>query len=157
MGKLVPVKDTNYQSRAYRAEQCAEATLLEQGRLLGWSSHDDLFDWHIANASGLLARVGSTAPVPVLMRGTGASSSRYYAHSHTMKVLAADRNVLAYTHELAHAALAERRGNGHHPRWAGVYLAMLRAVDSRAGAELRAEFKRARLTITHPHTGGNEQ
>lgn len=137
------VRTTSYQHRAYLAESSAQATIEASGALLGWDSHEDLVEFHERFALPWF----DSRPVPTMRQGTGSSSSRYYPGGHELKMLKRDRHILGYCHELAHAVTWERRGNGHHPRWAGMYINMVRAIDPRSANLLRDEFRRQRLTI----------
>jgi hypothetical protein len=146
MSNPVLVRTTSYQHRAYLAEASAQADIEANGALLGWNDHADLAEFHERFAPSWF----DGRPIPTLRQGTGSSSSRYYASRHEMKVLKRDRHILSYCHELAHAATSKGRGNGHHPRWAGMYVAMVKAIDPRTAKLLAAEFRRQRLTVTLP-------
>lgn len=136
----------SYQHRAYRAEQVAEATLDHAGKLLGWETFFDLVHFH-PSMHEVFARVSGGRELPMLSKGTGAASSRYYSDEHRLKVLNRDLNVLAYTHELAHAATSTGRGNGHNPQWAGAYMRLLMHIDPMASHVLREAFAAEHLTI----------
>ena len=145
MSDPTPFRTTSYRHRAYLAEAAGRAELEAEGRLLGWPDHPSLVAFHERFTPAWFA----PGDVPRLRQGFGANVSQYRPHHHDLKVLAVDRHVLGYSHELAHAATSTGRGNGHHPRWAGAYVAILAAIDPHAAEVLRRELRRQRLTITN--------
>jgi hypothetical protein len=150
-------RDPSYQHRAYLAEAVVQHRLTVEGKLLGWDSHEDVVEFHQNFAKW---------PNPCEIRkGSGRGGSAYYEpyqrlhedgtlhqDGHYVRLLARERQVLAYTHEVAHSILDGRAGQGHTPRWAGTYIVLLRLIDADAAVLLQAAFREARLTIDmQPH------
>jgi hypothetical protein len=111
-----------------------------EGRLLGWDSHEAVEEFH--------QRFARWANPCEVLKGAGRSGSAYYVDGHYLRLLARERHVLAYTHEVAHSVLPVKRGQGHTPLWAGTYIVLLRRIDPYAADLLRQTFRDARLTIS---------
>ena len=155
VGQPTPFRVPSFQHRAYIAEAVVQHILMVDGKLLGWSSHEEVVAFHKAFA---------TWPnPPELWKGAGRSGSAYYGPyphpvlrdgkvvteqaGHYIRLLARERHVLAYTHELAHSIIGLSRGDGHTPAWAGCYVALLDRIDPHAAKMLRTAFTQQRLTI----------
>jgi hypothetical protein len=162
-------RDPSYRYRAYLAEAVVQHMLTTTGRMMGWASHEDLLEFHKDFTASW------TNPAP-LVKGTGSASSRYvnrptlsakaremlspdpaalaraeqnYAEldGHYIKMLARDRNVLAYSHELAHSVFPGNRGDGHTPAWMGTFVDLLGRIQPEAAKLLQLRCYEARLTI----------
>jgi hypothetical protein len=136
-----------YQARGYAAERRAVQALRDENRLSGWASQQDVVAFHHRFAPPLFVPYGRPAPNLV----TGSGRSRYYPRRHRVVLLAADRNVVVYSHQLGHALAhaADHRlpANRHDRDWADCFLTVLGAIDGHAAGVIAAEYTRAGLTV----------
>ena len=110
--------------RAYLAQTTVLGEmLLDDEGVPGWHSLQELRDAHID-----LADNWPTVQWPALCGPRGLEVSRFVPSVNELRMAPQDLNVLAYSHELAHALAPQ---HGHEPRWANQHLEVLRVLAER--------------------------